>query len=120
MPLRTLVPLPCRPHRRARVSLVLSMAVLLSGCWAPPSASLRPGSRSRVIERAIEVESPIPGGSRAARVLVVDPSYRVLTVQYPNGGTQTFKVPLGTRISDIQAGDSVTIRAAEGVGPRVR
>lgn len=94
--------------------MLAGVAVLLSGCWAPPSASVRPGRTSRVIERAIEVESAVPGGSREARVLVVDPSYRLLTVLYPNGGTETFKVPLRTRISDIEAGDSVTIRTADG------
>ncbi|MHB8815225.1 MAG: hypothetical protein ACYDAE_18390 [Steroidobacteraceae bacterium] len=48
-----------------------------------------------------------------APVLVVDPSYRLLTVQYPDGGTETFKTALHTRMDDIEAGDSVAIRQIE-------
>lgn len=60
--------------------------------------------------------SPTPD----ARVLMSDPSYRVLTVQYPNGDTQTFKIGLHTLMQDIEAGDSVAIRPMEAVELRVR
>lgn len=55
-----------------------------------------------------------------ARVLVADQSYRVLTVQYPNGDTDAFKVGLGAPMKDIEAGDSVTIRPLQVIGLRVR
>lgn len=55
-----------------------------------------------------------------ARVLVMDPSYRLLTVQYPNGGTETFKLGLHTRMEQIAAGDSVTIRRVEAIELHVR
>jgi hypothetical protein len=55
-----------------------------------------------------------------ARVLAVDPSYRLLTLQYPNGGTETFKIGLRTRMGDLQAGDSVAILPVEAVELRVR
>jgi len=45
-----------------------------------------------------------------ARVLVVDPSYRLLTLQYPDGQHETFKVLPGTRLEQMEAGDSVVIR----------
>jgi hypothetical protein len=48
-----------------------------------------------------------------ARVLSVDPSYRLLKLQYPDGENETIKVPLGTRLEDMQAGDSVVIRPVE-------
>lgn len=44
-----------------------------------------------------------------ARVLVADPSYRLLKLQYSNGRSDTFKVPLGTRVEQMGAGDSVVI-----------
>ena len=44
-----------------------------------------------------------------ARVLAVDPSYRLLRLQYPNGQNDTLKVPLGTRLGEMGAGDSVVI-----------
>ena len=55
-----------------------------------------------------------------ARVLVVDPSYRLLTVQYTNGGTETFKIGVHTRMKGIEAGDSVAIRPLEVIELRVR
>jgi hypothetical protein len=64
------------------------------------------------------------GGARAraasARVLTVDPSYRLLTLQYANGGTETFKIGLHTRMGGIRAGDSVTVRPVEVLELRAR
>jgi hypothetical protein len=45
-----------------------------------------------------------------ARVLAVDPSYRLLRLQYPDGRSETFKVPLGTRLEQMAAGDAVVIQ----------
>jgi hypothetical protein len=45
-----------------------------------------------------------------ARVLMVDPSYRLLTLQYPDGANETLKVPLGTQLGQMEAGNSVVIR----------
>jgi hypothetical protein len=49
----------------------------------------------------------------AARVLAVDPSYRLLKLQYANGQTETFKVPRETRLEEMAAGDSVVIQPVE-------
>jgi hypothetical protein len=48
-----------------------------------------------------------------ARVQLVDPSYRLLTLQYPNGQTETFKVGLDARLQQMAPGDSVVARAIE-------
>ena len=58
---------------------------------------------------------PDAGGTVSvdARVLMVDPSYRLLTLQYPDGQKETFKVPLGTRLEQMEAGNSVVIRPLE-------
>ena len=58
---------------------------------------------------------PDAGGTVSvdARVLMVDPSYRLLTLQYPDGQQETLKVPLGTRLEQMDAGDSVVIRPLE-------
>ncbi len=50
-----------------------------------------------------------------AHVLVVDPSYRLLRVQYADGGTGTFKVGLHTPMTGIEAGDAVTIHPVQVV-----
>lgn len=187
--LRTQMYIPGIPYLRPRVALVVSAAVILSGCWTAPSASVRPEGQPRVIAEGIEVDRvvdfakvesvdrasrtvalsvhgvPLPAykigqgvrnwgnvrtadhvratieevltvyvagaiednsrnpavRSRApdARVLVVDPSYRMLTVQYPDGGTDTFKVALHTQMNGIEAGDSVAIRQGEVTALRV-
>jgi hypothetical protein len=159
--------------------LMASIAVLLSGCWLPPSASVRPGGMPRTVADRIEVEpltdsarveavdraartvelsiSGVPrlaykvgpgvrnwstvhtgdevratikevlnvyvgsqDRSHTPRVLVVEPSYRLLTVQYPNGGTETFKITLHTPMKGIEAGDSIVIRAPEVIDLRAR
>jgi hypothetical protein len=188
--LRTQVYFSCRSYRRLRAPLVVSVAVLLAGCWTPPSASVRPQGKPRVIEGGIEVDQ-IAGSAKVeavdhaartlalsvrgvppatykigrgvrnwdevrvgdrvratikvvltvyvaranasgssnvgvlsrspdARVLVVDPSYRLLKVQYTKGGTETFKIGLHTRMKGMEPGDSVAIRPVEVIGLRVR
>lgn len=55
----------------------------------------------------------LPGGSAVtahAKVLTVDPSYRLLTLQHADGKNETLKVPVGTKLEQMEAGDSVVIR----------
>jgi len=61
---------------------------------------------------------PGPGGTRQtiasdARVLWVDPSYRLLMLRYPDGRDETLKVPLGVKLGEMEAGDDVVIRPLE-------
>jgi hypothetical protein len=53
-----------------------------------------------------------------ARVLSVDPSYRLLTLRYPDGRNETFKVPLDAKLRQMAPGDSVVIRSVEVVALR--
>ncbi len=67
---------------------------------------------------------PGPGGSREpiateARVLKVDRSYRLLSLQYRNGRQETFKVALGVWLGEMEPGDDVAIRVLEAVDLRV-
>jgi hypothetical protein len=55
-----------------------------------------------------------------ARVLLADPSYRLLEVQYPHDGTEILKVGLHTSMRGVEAGDLVVIRHAEVTELRVR
>jgi hypothetical protein len=55
-----------------------------------------------------------------ARILALDPSYRVLTLQNPDGQTEDFKVGLEVRLGEMQAGDQVLIQAPEIVSLDVR
>lgn len=78
--------------------------------------------RATLLE-VLTVYVPSPGEkgvSPDARVLIVDPSYRLLKVQYANGGTVTFKVALKAPMSGIQAGDAVKIHPVEVLKLRLR
>jgi hypothetical protein len=61
----------------------------------------------------------LPDGTTAetlgvnARVLLVDPSYRLLTLQYPDGQSETLKPDLGTRMEQMESGDSAVVRPVE-------
>jgi hypothetical protein len=61
---------------------------------------------------------PGAGGTREtiasdARVLWVDPSYRLLTLRYRDGHDETLKVGLGVKLGEMEAGDDVVIRPLE-------
>ncbi len=60
------------------------------------------------------------GSPPDAHVLVVNPSYRLLKVQYANGGTGILKIGLHTRMKGIEAGDAVTIHPVEVTELRLR
>lgn len=75
------------------------------------------------LEEVLTVYVPSPrdkGGTPDAYVLIVDPSYRLLKLQYANGGTATFKVALGAPMNGIAAGDAVKIHPVEVTGLRLR
>ena len=54
-----------------------------------------------------------------AKVLMVDPSYRLLTLQYPNGQAETFKVGLDVKLLEMESGDSVVVRPLELIALQV-
>jgi hypothetical protein len=55
-----------------------------------------------------------------AKVLSVDTSYRLLTLQYPNGRTETYKVGLEVKLKEMVAGDDVMIQPLEIVSLKLR
>ena len=64
-------------------------------------------------------DGKLPDGSTAeslgvnAKVQQVDPSYRLLTLQYPNGQTDVVKPGLDALMQQMAPGDSVVIRPLE-------
>jgi hypothetical protein len=175
-------------NRRVSHPPLFAAALLLTGCWTAPVATVQPHGEARLIQGAIAVKSvkdtavvssversagtivlrssgrpetstyklapkvsglddikagdvvqatvtedltiyalhdgqlPDAGGTVSvdARVLMVDPGYRLLTLQYPDGQKETFKVPLGTRLEQMEAGDSVVIQPLEVLALRRR
>jgi hypothetical protein len=89
-----------------------------------PGDQIRPKIREKLtVYVAPEPErgdGAVTGGRHASRVLVIDPSYRLLAVQYPDGRTDKFKVGLNTRLKDMEPGDSVAVNSFEAVDLRVR
>ncbi|MGO8859116.1 MAG: hypothetical protein ACLQO1_25970 [Steroidobacteraceae bacterium] len=68
----------------------------------------------------------LPGGATAetmgvsARVLKVDPSYRLLTLQYPDGRTETFKSGLEAKLVEMAPGDTVVVQPREAAVIRIQ
>ncbi len=61
----------------------------------------------------------LPDGTTAetlgvnARVLRVDPSFRLLTLQYPNGQSEKFKAGLDAKLLEMAPGDEVVVKPKE-------
>jgi hypothetical protein len=67
----------------------------------------------------------LPGGATAeimgvsAKVLLVDPSYRLLTLEYPDGRSETFKTGLEAKLMGMAPGDAVVVQPREVVVIRI-
>jgi hypothetical protein len=55
-----------------------------------------------------------------ARVQSVDPSYRLLTLQYTDGKTETFKVGLNAKLLEMAPGDAVVVRVTEATAIHIK
>lgn len=67
----------------------------------------------------------LPGGDAAqtlgvsARVMLVDPSYRLLILQYPDGRSEKFKPGLKAKLEEMAPGDAVVVRPREVAAMRI-
>jgi Cu/Ag efflux protein CusF len=55
-----------------------------------------------------------------AQVLSVDPSYRLVTLHFPDGHDETFKVSRRVKLDEVETGDEVTIRPVEAIALRMK
>ena len=87
--------------------------------------ALKPGDKVNVkvleeltvyVSRA-DVAGPLPEHADA-RVLSVDRSYRLLTVRFPNGRDEIFKVSRQVRLNEMGTGDQVSIRPLQAIALR--
>lgn len=108
----------------ARTVTLNVRGVSLPACRIGPGVrnwgDIRAGDRVRATLREVLTVYVARSGSPDARVLIVDPSYRVLTVQYPNGENEALKVGVTSRMEGIEAGDSVAIRPVEVIKLRMQ
>lgn len=91
--------------------------------------SIRPGDKVQPTiaeDLAVYVSGDGPSqgayesGAAHAKVLSVDASYRLLTVEHPDGRQETFKVAREVRLGQMEAGDDVAIQPREIVALRLR
>lgn len=110
--------------RAARTVTLSARGVSLPACRVGPGVrdwgDIHIGDRVRATIREVATVYVTRTGSPDARVLTVDRSYRVLTVQYQNGETEALKLGLNARMEGIEAGDSVAIRPVEVTKLRIR
>ena len=90
----------------------------------------RPGDTLRaILQRNLTVyvsadrRLRLAGGSSGtlvsgARVLQVDPSYRLLTLQFIDGPRETLKVHRGIKLAEMEPGDDVAIRTTRVIDVR--
>jgi hypothetical protein len=112
------------------LALKLSDGTLVTCTVSPQVKNLdqiQSGARVRVTlaeKLAVYVlkDGRLPGAGGAeeaipviAKVQSVDPSYRLLTLQYLNGQTEVTKAGLDTKLMEMQPGDSVVLQNAEAV-----
>jgi hypothetical protein len=55
-----------------------------------------------------------------AQVLSVDPSYRLMTLHFPDGRDETLKVGLRVKLDEMETGDEVSIRPVEAIALRTK
>lgn len=55
-----------------------------------------------------------------AKVLTIEPSYRLLTLQYPSHRAETLKVALNTKLQEMESGDDVVIATTQLLALRVK
>ncbi len=91
---------------------------------------VQPGAQLRaILQRNLTVyvstdrRLPLAGGSSGtvvsgARVLDVDPSYRLLTLQFTDGLQETLKVHRGIKLAEMEPGDDVVIRTTRVIDVR--
>ena len=99
-----------------------SVATIESGSTVSNFSKVRAGDTVRatvVQELSVYVlrDGRLPRGDGTAesinsdaRILMIEPSYRLLTLQYPNRKAETFKVGLEAKLTEMEPGDDVTIR----------
>ena len=55
-----------------------------------------------------------------AQVLSIDPSYRLMTLHFPDGRDETVKVSLRGKFHEVETGDEVSIRPVEAIALRMK
>ena len=100
------------------------------GLGARKLEHVQPGSELRaILQRELTVyvstdrRLPLAGASSGAtvsgaRVLAVDPSYRLLTLQFSDGLKETLKVHSGIKLAEMEPGDDVVIRTTRVIDVR--
>ena len=91
---------------------------------------VQPGNELRaILQRKLTVyvstdrRLPLAGASSGtivsgARVLEVDPSYRLLTLQFIDGRKETLKVHRGIKLAEMEPGDDVAIHTTRVIDVR--
>jgi len=101
---------------KAKLSRSVSLFLLKDG----PAPMM---SSSMTVSGAAKGESPsgtaVETTDVTAKVIAVDPSYRLVKVAYEDGKKKEFKTPLGLSLKDVKKGDDVLLRISNNMAIRV-
>lgn len=97
---------------KVKATVTDAVAIYPAKSGPPPSAGTGvevTGSAEAVQPAKVVLQTTDSHG----KVTKVDPSYRLMTVEYADGSTKEFKVPLPNTLENVQKGDEVVVRATE-------
>jgi hypothetical protein len=109
-------------RRIAALVTAVGAVMILGGCWTPPThlpaTTGSPDQNWLVMETgkgtavmSLTNESLAAEGADAkAKVILIDRSYRLVTVMFGDGHTQTFKVALPDTLDHVKRGDNAIVR----------
>jgi len=107
-----------QPGDKVKATITEAATIFLVKNGPPPSAG--PGVAVSGLAGGGQLASVVLDTMDAqAKVNKVDPSYRLLTVEYANGSTKDFKVPLPANLENVRPGDEAVVRTTEPLVIRI-
>ncbi len=103
---------------KVKATVADAIAIFLVKNGPPPGAG-----QGVVVGRA--AKGAMPGGmvlttqDFSARVIRVDPSYRLLTLEFTDRTIKTFKIPLPFTLQNVRKGDDLVVRSTQSLAVHV-
>ncbi len=107
-----------KPGDQVKAKVIETRAIFLVKNGAPPS----PGSGVKIAESpewSALGGATLPTVDRPAKIIKLDSSYRLLTLQFEDGKTRDFKTDKDFPLDGVVEGDQAVVREVQGVATEV-